>query len=117
MPRRIAKACRSRGCPRTTTDRDGFCEVHKGSGWERHNKGQTATQRGYGPEWRRLRNIVIKRDKGLCQPCRREGVFRPGSSVDHIKAKAHGGTDDPSNLECICTDHHRAKTARERLRP
>lgn len=115
MPRKIAKACRSRGCRFTTTDRSGFCEHHKGAGWERHNNGRTAAQRGYGAEWRKIRNAVVKRDKGLCQPCKRTGVIRPGSSVDHIRAKAHGGTDDPSNLECICTACHRAKTARERL--
>nr|WP_033762447.1 HNH endonuclease signature motif containing protein [Pantoea agglomerans] len=115
MPRKIPKACRSRGCRHTTIDRDGYCSDHKSSGWERYTRGKTAEQRGYGPEWRKLRNIVIKRDKGLCQPCKREGVIRPGSSVDHIIAKAHGGTDDPSNLECICTDHHKTKTARERF--
>ncbi|EJH4501849.1 HNH endonuclease signature motif containing protein [Cronobacter sakazakii] len=115
MPPRIPKACRKRGCGKSTTDRSGYCEVHKGAGWDRHNKGQSAAQRGYGAEWRKVRNTVIKRDKGLCQTCKREGVIRPGSSVDHIIAKAHGGTDDPSNLECICSEHHKAKTARERL--
>ncbi|EQB4040705.1 HNH endonuclease [Cronobacter sakazakii] len=115
MPPKTPKACRKRGCGHSTTDRSGYCEAHKSAGWERHNKGQSAAQRGYGAEWRKARNIVIKRDKGLCQICKREGVIRPGSSVDHIIAKAHGGTDDPSNLECICSEHHKAKTARERL--
>jgi hypothetical protein len=27
----------------------------------------------------------------------------------------HGGTDALSNLQSICTPHHRSKTARERL--
>lgn len=78
MPPRIPKACRKRGCGKSTTDRSGYCEVHKGAGWERHNKGRSATRRGYGAEWRKVRNLVIKRDKGLCQTCKREGVIRPG---------------------------------------
>ncbi|RWT91976.1 HNH endonuclease, partial [Raoultella ornithinolytica] len=36
--------------------------------------------------------------------------------VDHIKAKAHGGTDDDSNLESLCWPCHRTKTGRERLK-
>lgn len=116
MPARTPKACRVRGCASVTVHPSGFCDQHVGEGWRQHNKGQTSKQRGYGPEWRTVRNAVIKRDKGLCQECKREGIVRPGTSVDHIIAKAHGGSDAPSNLECICTDHHRAKTARERLR-
>ncbi|KAB0981247.1 HNH endonuclease [Cronobacter sakazakii] len=114
MPPRIPKACRKRGCGKSTTDRSGYCEVHKGAGWERYNNGRTATQRGYGAEWRKVRNIVIRRGKGLCQSCKRLGVIRPGSSVDHIVAKAHGVSDDIINLECICSECHTAKTARER---
>ncbi|MDU6924012.1 HNH endonuclease signature motif containing protein [Franconibacter helveticus] len=115
MPPRMPKACRMRGCGKPTTDRSGYCEAHRGTGWERHNKGKTAAQRGYGAEWRRVRNIVIRRDKGLCQSCKRQGIFRPGSSVDHIVAKAHGGSNKLDNLECICSECHKAKTARERL--
>ncbi|MDM7498745.1 HNH endonuclease, partial [Escherichia coli] len=37
-------------------------------------------------------------------------------TVDHIIPKAHGGTDDDSNLESLCLECHRAKTARERIR-
>ncbi|EFT8879185.1 HNH endonuclease, partial [Salmonella enterica] len=29
MPLRIPKACRVRGCRRTTTDPSGYCESHK----------------------------------------------------------------------------------------
>ncbi|WP_196245106.1 HNH endonuclease, partial [Xenorhabdus bovienii] len=36
--------------------------------------------------------------------------------VDHIKPKAHGGTDALTNLILLCWSCHRAKTATERLR-
>lgn len=115
MVARIPKACRMRSCPHVTIHPSGYCEKHIGEGWRQHSKGQTATQRGYGPDWRKVRNGIIKRDKGLCQACKREGIVRVGTSVDHVVPKAHGGTDAPDNLECICTAHHRAKTARERF--
>lgn len=116
MPPRTKKACRVRGCRFVTVDPSGYCDKHVGQGWKNYSKGQSSSERGYGAEWRKLRNQVVKRDKGLCQQCKREGIYRPGSSVDHVIAKAHGGTDALSNLECICTEHHRAKTARERLK-
>ncbi|WP_272575920.1 HNH endonuclease, partial [Providencia sp. PROV273] len=34
-------------------------------------------------------------------------------TVDHIKPKAHGGTDDDSNLQSLCWPCHKRKTARE----
>lgn len=67
--------------------------------------------RGYGASWDKLRLVILKRDKYLCQPCRAKGVLTPATAVDHIKAKANGGTDDPGNLRAICDPCHKAKTA------
>jgi 5-methylcytosine-specific restriction protein A len=39
------------------------------------------------------------------------------TAVDHIIAKADGGTDDDENLQPICDECHRMKTAREDSRP
>ncbi|HEJ0068212.1 TPA: HNH endonuclease [Citrobacter koseri] len=116
MPPRTPKACRKRGCRNTTTDRSGYCDEHKGDGWQQYKPGQTRHQRGYGTAWDRRRIRILKRDKGLCQNCLRNGLVVAGKAVDHIKAKAHGGTDDDSNLELICHACHKAKTARERLK-
>lgn len=55
----------------------------------------------------------MARDMGLCQPCLRDGRPTPAVAVDHIKPKASGGTDETSNLECICGPCHDAKTAKE----
>ena len=82
------------------------------SGW-RHN-GST-TERGYGWQWQKLRKQILQRDRYLCQHCWRANPPRitQAKEVDHIKPKAKGGTDDPSNLEAICTPCHRAKSARD----
>lgn len=66
-------------------------------------------ERGYGTDWDKLRQDILKRDNHLCQGCLPRVV--PGNHVDHIKPKAKGGTDDPHNLQTLCEPCHKAKTA------
>ena len=61
------------------------------------------------------RERIRTRDEGQCQQCRRErrehiGI---GTDVDHIKPLWKGGSDDDSNKELLCREHHDAKSARE----
>lgn len=80
---------------------------------------ETRQSRGYGAAWDKLRLVVIERDHGLCQPCRRGGRVAVGNEVDHVvpkaEAKRKGWTqqqmDDLSNLQFICTSCHKTKTA------
>jgi HNH endonuclease len=116
MPARIPKACRKQGCKNTTTHSSGYCELHLGCGWQRHQQGKTASQRGYGSQWRALRTVALERDKYLCQECLKKGRYVTATTVDHIIAKAHGGSDNLSNLQSLCNSCHKFKTARERLR-
>ena len=74
--------------------------------------------RGYGSAWTKLREVIIKRDYGLCQQCKREGRLNPyrkgqGFAVDHVVPKSLGGTDEPGNLMLLCQSHHSSKTERE----
>lgn len=73
--------------------------------------------RGYGNAWDKLRLRILSRDEYLCQPCYREGRITAATSVDHIKPKAKGGTDDPTNLQSICTACRAEKDAIDRGRP
>jgi 5-methylcytosine-specific restriction protein A len=77
-------------------------------------KGGNTTQRGYGHAWRKIRKRVIQRDKHLCQSCLSQGRYTQGNEVDHIKPKAHGGTDDMDNLQTLCHPCHKAKTSGKR---
>ena len=70
-------------------------------------------ERGYGTRWDKLRKSIIRRDKGLCQHCLVDGLYRNGTDVDHIKRKADGGTDNTDNLQLLCRAHHKAKTSGE----
>ncbi|CNI84402.1 HNH endonuclease signature motif containing protein [Yersinia enterocolitica] len=116
MPPRIPRACRKHGCRNTTIHSSGYCPEHQNTGWENHQQGKTRHERGYGANWDKLKPLIKARDKGLCQQCLREGLVVSGTTVDHIIPKAHGGTDEPSNLELLCWPHHRKKTAVERIR-
>ncbi len=73
-------------------------------------------QRGYGTEWDRRRKRILARDDGLCQPCLGRDLITMATQVDHIVQKASGGSEEDENLQSICGDCHKAKTARESLR-
>ena len=69
----------------------------------------------------RDRERIRTRDEGQCQQCKREGRehINIGVDVDHIKPLWKGGSDDDSNKELLCDEHHKAKSAleaRERAR-
>lgn len=84
---------------------------------ERHNWSKLSRQqRGYDAAWDRLRAAVMKRDKFMCQVCwnAKPQRFTEANQVDHIIAKANGGTNDLSNLRAICHRCHFEKTLRDR---
>lgn len=116
MATRAKTICRHPGCG-ALIDNPGYCDKHKKLtvGWHRSNK-STSASRGYGASWRKLRDEVFHRDKGLCQVCLKAGRIRAGTDVDHIVPKSEGGTDDISNLQLLCSDDHKAKTIAERGR-
>lgn len=57
------------------------------------------------------REAIRKRDKGLCQVCK-----RPGYIVDHTVPLFEGGSDEDSNKQLICGPCHDAKSAVEEQR-
>lgn len=67
--------------------------------------------RGYGSAWDRARKQALTRDKHLCQPCLKRGFITEAKAVDHITPKAKGGSDDIENLQAICEECHKDKTA------
>lgn len=115
MPISPPKPCRFLGCGKLVADgaycqdhrrecnANRFADTHRGS---RH-------ERGYGTAWDKLRVFILKRDNGLCQPCIKQGRVTKATQVDHIVQKKSGGTDEESNLQAICTECHKLKTARE----
>lgn len=116
MPRRIKRACRHVLCPGTTIHRSGYCDAHQqaeGSWKKRQERTGNRHQRGYGTAWQKLRLLILKRDRYLCQYCKQLGIAEAGNTVDHIVSKAKGGTDAQSNLQTLCRRCHATKTGRE----
>lgn len=82
---------------------------------------ESRQSRGYGAGWEVVRAQVVKRDRGLCQACLRQGRVTIGREVDHkvqkADAKRMGWTqvqyDDLSNLWLLCKPCHRRKTAED----
>ncbi|MCD9951834.1 HNH endonuclease [Klebsiella variicola subsp. variicola] len=84
MPPRAKRPCRHRGCTAVTNDVGGYCEIHRqqhaGDGWRNYQPGKTRQERGYGRPWEIKRARIMKRDKYLCQNCRRDGNH-PGGTL------------------------------------
>ncbi|MCI1143158.1 HNH endonuclease [Sphingomonas sp. WKB10] len=47
----------------------------------------------------------------ICRLCIERGIIEPSTVPDHIKPLAQGGTDDDSNIRCLCDRCHKAVTA------
>lgn len=71
-----------------------------------HRRG-SASSRGYGAPWRKLRMMVL-REEPLCRRC-----GNPASEVDHRVPKEQGGDDTRDNLQALCKPCHSTKTVTE----
>ena len=71
-----------------------------------------------GHAWAKIRVQILRRDFGLCQPCKREGRLTLAEQVDHIVPVSKGGGNEEGNLESICMSCHQDKTRADRgLKP
>jgi 5-methylcytosine-specific restriction protein A len=113
MPTKPSKPCRFRGCPAIVPADSPYCEAHtKSEAWSDRRGANGGSARGYGRSWRKLRELVL-RGGPLCVACKAKNFIRLATEVDHIVPKFEGGTDTMSNLQPLCRDCHREKTARE----
>jgi 5-methylcytosine-specific restriction protein A len=84
--------------------REGKCdECRRHAQRAKDQRRGSASARGYGSQWRRLRDQVIAAHP-FCSNCRHRGSKDNPLSVDHIVQREHGGSDDPSNLRVLCLD-------------
>ena len=60
------------------------------------------------------RRALILRANPLCAHCAIAGRVKAAVELDHIKPLHQGGTDDDANLQGLCVECHRIKTATER---
>lgn len=83
-----------------------------GSGFSRA-EGLSSTARGYGQDWRRVRERILAAEP-LCRFCAADGRVTAATDVDHIEPFT-GLRDprrlDPSNLRPLCRPCHMSRTA------
>ncbi|MFF4529244.1 HNH endonuclease [Streptomyces sp. NPDC001407] len=102
MPR-APMICLEAGCLARAVRR-GRCDEHAPEPWQ-----GSSWRQGKPRGWDRIRREVLRRDRFVCGLCRGGGA----DSVDHIVARAHGGSEHPSNLHAVHRLCHQRKTQRE----
>ncbi|CAH0355325.1 hypothetical protein SPH9361_03402 [Sphingobium sp. CECT 9361] len=80
-----------------------------------HSMERKTTARGYGWAHQQMR-IIVLREEPLCRPCLAVNRVTASTTADHITPLAEGGTGDRLNMQGICNDCHKAKTAKESAR-
>lgn len=62
--------------------------------------------------WRRCRDAYIKRVRGLCEDCLKQGIYTPGAQVHHKQRITPDNVNEPSivygtdNLVLLCKECH-----------
>lgn len=81
------------------------------------SKGKSRQARGYGAEHEAMRKRVLI-EEPWCAECLRSGVVPPRRTVvaDHVRNQAEGGGHERGNYQGLCSQHSKAKTARESAR-
>jgi 5-methylcytosine-specific restriction protein A len=111
MPDLAPQGCHKPGCKAYRTH-GAYCNEHK-----RKRQYVSRHAAGYNNEWLRIREKALERDHHLCRLCRHEGIFTQADEVDHIIPKSKGGTDDLTNLQSLCKQHHALKSQLESYFP
>jgi 5-methylcytosine-specific restriction enzyme A len=111
MPARPLRVCRHRECYAATRADTPYCAQHqagRSASWRAWNDGRTSTERGYGADWRPVRDAHI-RTYPLCGQaapdayvgdrgdCVRDGCVTAATQVHHLLGFA--GVDDPLRLD------------------
>jgi len=71
---------------------------------------QQVTERPRGRTLQRIRGRMMQ-DQPLCTMCDAKGFVTLGVEMDHIEPLFKGGSNDDENLQMLCVECHRKKTA------
>lgn len=114
-PMRARRLCAYPGCSELVRGSDRYCDAHDKELRREFEKNRpTATQRGYGYRWQKLRKMVLNEEPVCPDPYGlHPGQVVATSEVDHITPKRSGGDDSRDNLQALCKGCHSHKTAVE----
>lgn len=71
-------------------------------------------------KWRRARKAYTKAAGGLCERCKKKGLYEPGTTVHHIIRLNADNIDNPditinfNNLELLCRNCHEEEHDRKK---
>lgn len=89
-----------------------YCDEHRFGAEREEIRKRQKWRAGYSdPEYRKNRELAIRRDGGRCAKCGRSDL---PLEVDHRIPLSKGGTNALGNLVCLCVVCHREKTLRRR---
>ncbi|MCL4505852.1 MAG: HNH endonuclease [Chloroflexi bacterium] len=118
MPTRSARPCNWPGCPALITD-GRYCPEHKTAYNRRRDQTRgrgTTTERGLGSDWQKFRQVVLNTNPLCADPFgihAEAGQVVLAVEVDHIKPRAEGGGNTWDNVQPLCRECHRRKSAQE----
>lgn len=75
MPIRTMKPCKHRGCGALVAAGKSYCaqHTHEAVKWKSDAVRGNRHARGNGTAWDKIRQRILRRDSGLCQPCLQAG--------------------------------------------
>lgn len=73
----------------------------------------SASARGYGASWRKIRKAQLRREPYCADPYGIHDEPVLARQVDHKISLKKGGTNEPENLQSLCDACHGRKTAIE----
>lgn len=79
------------------------------------HEGKTTTQRGYGWQHQKARAELLEREP-LCRECAKHNRVTVAVIADHIIPLKEHGSRGRENLQPLCAECSKAKTAREAKR-
>jgi len=116
----LRRVCNYPACTQAAEPGRNYCGPHRAAIDARRaqddgagEKRQSATARGYGRRWRKIRFAYLAANPVCVGQVNGAPCGRPAEEVDHIKPLADGGTHDIENLQALCKSCHSRKTIEE----
>jgi len=116
VPSKPMKPCTSPMCAALT--RDKYCSKHQDKvqdsarHYDKYIRNKSSRAFYNSRLWKDMRELMFRRDHGLCVQCRSKDIIKIGDVVDHIIPIRVDWLRrlDPANLQTLCHACHNKKT-------